>query len=853
MATADIGIRVFLEDAASAALFAISSQLGMLGVAAKTASGGFAGLSASIAGLAVIAGFVVSLFLFGAAIKYSVDQAMALQTSMFGVAVATHVPLAVAMAYTNQLMNLGAASIFSTQQIADGIGILGRAGFTLQDIMGKTADGMHGIAAAGVALSIAIRTDAVQGFNILSQVMSAYQVPAKDALATADLLQFAFEHQTSTVAQFGAGLAQVTPIAHLMGVPLTEIVAALDVLGPAMKNTSTAGTAMRYTIAGLYQPTAAAQKAMVDLKLATIDAGGNFHSVFFDAQGKAVDFVQAIQILRDHLKGLSQEAQLNALRQLFSVRGGQGADILIQQIQKVMHYLDLLNKSHDNAGGAMSRWQQVMSTAEGAIQGFQTSIQDLGAAIGLQFFPMVTEIATKLNGFVSALRATVLANPAATAEFLKVGAAVSALGVALGIVLLFLLPITQPFMVFAAIIAGVVLGVIGLTLAIMAAIHWWQAFINSSNPVAAVLRAIWVTIVSMAKDIKDQFGSAWASILVSMQPLVPFLPMLRQLLIWLAIAIGVIIVGAILAVIAIFAAFAGALAQFIAGLASIASGVVQVFNGILLFLSAFWNNIIATFTGNEAVMTLSWGQMGQGLQMITSGMMAIIGGILQATLGSIVAAIGNFAQTFITFFRNLSAQLVGGSIWPDMLNLMLRLLVAALAQMVTATSTGVTRILAVIATLPGKIGAILTTLAGQMFTWGANAMTAFANGLASTIGAVISQVQKAAAAIAGLLAHKSPPPTGPLSNDDTWMPNMMKMFASGITQGTPMLQAAAGRAAGGIASGYYSPSTMLGGQGGGYGGNTTIPLVVDGRVLAEVVLNRMTGQLQMNGMGRSFR
>ena len=51
-----------------------------------------------------------------------------------------------------------------------------------------------------------------------------------------------------------------------------------------------------------------------------------------------------------------------------------------------------------------------------------------------------------------------------------------------------------------------------------------------------------------------------------------------------------------------------------------------------------------------------------------------------------------------------------------------------------------------------------------------------------------------------------------------------------------------------------TPSNQSGNaRGSGYGGNQTINLVVDGRVLTAVVLNNLTGQLQLNGAGRQFR
>src|SRR5260370_10010135 len=121
-------------------------------------------------------------------------------------------------------------------------------------------------------------------------------------------------------------------------------------------------------------------------------------------------------------------------------------------------------------------------------------------------------------------------------------------------------------------------------------------------------------------------------------------------------------------------------------------------------------------------------------------------------------------------------------------------------------------------------------------------MWQFAQGLASRAWAVVAQVQWAAQQIANML-HFSVPKEGPLSTADRWMPDMMKLFAEGIQSNTPMLQGAAARAAGGIASGY------TGGVVGGMDrcGTTTVNWTVDGRVLSQLVLNRSeehTSELQ---------
>lgn len=76
-----------------------------------------------------------------------------------------------------------------------------------------------------------------------------------------------------------------------------------------------------------------------------------------------------------------------------------------------------------------------------------------------------------------------------------------------------------------------------------------------------------------------------------------------------------------------------------------------------------------------------------------------------------------------------------------------------------------------------------TTLGGmsaEAQAWGADMMTSFASGLSAGYnGSVLPTALTIAAGLAGLFAH-SEPKVGPLSNDSTWMPDMMESFATGI-------------------------------------------------------------------------
>jgi TP901 family phage tail tape measure protein len=550
--SAEIGIRIFLDDSASAGLYGLNALLNQLGYAALAASAAFGGMSGALAGVGVVLGLAGAFVLFSDAIKFSVQAASDLQAAMYQIAVATHVPMSVAMQYVGTLMNLGSTSTFTSAQIAQGIAQLGRAGYSISQIFdtmaqsgagfvdegGKMVPVMSSMAQAGIALAEATGSSAVDGFRMLAQVMAAYQMQADQALMTANLLQFGFEHQRSSVSDFASGLSHVTPIAATFGVSLQDVIAALDTVGPAMNSTAQAGTALYYLIARLYAPTAAGQKEMIALGLATETAGGQFKSVFYDAQGHLVDFTTALQILAQKILSLPPAQQIQALTTIFSVRGGQGADIMIQQLQKYLGYLHQLQATQNNANGVMSRWQQIMNTIGGASAGLSTSITDLAATVGMQLAPYIVMALQGLNNFISTIRNLALTTPQAASTFLLFGAALSGVGFIVGIVLLAVAGIGTTFLLMGAIILGTIAGVVGLSLALTALyIH-----LGGVNGILARLHAI-LPIVQTALAAIGVVGAI--AIGVWLAPM--FLTGLQVVVILAALGVGYAALGVVMA------------------------------------------------------------------------------------------------------------------------------------------------------------------------------------------------------------------------------------------------------------------------------------------------------------------
>lgn len=169
-----------------------------------------------------------------------------------------------------------------------------------------------------------------------------------------------------------------------------------------------------------------------------------------------------------------------------------------------------------------------------------------------------------------------------------------------------------------------------------------------------------------------------------------------------------------------------------------------------------------------------------------------------------------------------------------------------------------------ISTLIGDFGDWLSSLPGKLYQWAVDAIGSFIQGLWDKVGGVNGPLGWLSQQIANFLQH-STPKMGPLAGDDQWMPHMVNMWADQLRAGVPLIT----RAAQGLAStlvtntglpqisnpvsSSISGGSLWGGTGGRYGGAQTFNLVLDGKIIAQYVMNDLTGQLQLNGTGRMWR
>lgn len=148
-------------------------------------------------------------------------------------------------------------------------------------------------------------------------------------------------------------------------------------------------------------------------------------------------------------------------------------------------------------------------------------------------------------------------------------------------------------------------------------------------------------------------------------------------------------------------------------------------------------------------------------------------------------------------------------------------------SMVNGVKFAIQKIPGIFSDIFGRVRNFVTSLPGEALRWGRDIIDGIADGIRGAIGKVTSAVKGVADKIRSFL-HFSEPDVGPLSDFHTYMPDMMSGLASGIKAGIPMLQKAAGLAAGAISGGLDGTITtdgIVGASSGSYysqgSGNTT--------------------------------
>lgn len=650
-------------------------------------------------------------------------------------------------------------SIYSTNEVADGIVELGKAGESAEVIVGGLGEAIINL---GQAADIGFQ----EASQIMVSTMSQFDIAASDAVATADRLSGTANASIIEMKDLGVTMKYAGGVAHALGGNLDDLTTAIALLGNAGVKGSQAGTSLRQMMVSLNGSTKPAKAAMKELGIITADGSNQF----FDMQGNIKPLPQVFQVLQDSLKGYSKQQQTAYLRTIFNNRALTAAAILTKEgaagfkemngeIAKTTA-ADVAAKRLDNLAGDIEILKGNVETfllqAGTPFQDFlRTIVQTLTkviiafgkldkstqsailwtvaiggafllvAGIGLMFMGFIINLIVNIFRLRDAM--IVLRGAMAAGEFTKFNTIISTLGKIL----------TSPIRLIG-LLAGAIWGAVTATWA------WTVALL--ANPITWVvlavvaLIAVFVLLYTKSETVRNALNSLWDSIVSGASAAWAWLQKLPAAIGGFFTTLGpkllAGITSAFTALGAWFAKLPGLIAQGLAAL----PGLIAKFIGTLI--GWFIKLPVLAWVGILGLITV----VANGLASLLPTIAGWVGFAIGFILGFFVRLVILSIQGMINF---------GLAIWNGLVSLLTMIMVWGIQAAIAFVQWLINLPAAIAAGLAALSTAFVTWLVGLIAWVVANAPKigqAIVNGIKALPGLVMSIISRLPAIIAGLVS-----------------------------------------------------------------------------------------------------
>lgn len=278
--------------------------------------------------------------------------------------------------------DLGASTKFSALEVAAAQTELGKAGMTVQQIIG-------GALPASLALAAAGNMDLAAAAKTVSDSMGVFGLKASAATSIADAMATAANITTADVADFSSGMENAGATSRMAGMSFLDTMTALTVLAKAGTKGAEAGTNVKSFLTNIATPSTKAQAAMDKLGIS-----------FFDAGGKIKSLGAISNMLRTRLAGQTKEQNLNTAATIAGSYGAKTFAALMNSTPaKIAGYEAALAKS-----GTAAKVAGVMNDNLAAkVEQMMGSLQSLAITVGEVLIPPLSFVAEKVAAFAARL------------------------------------------------------------------------------------------------------------------------------------------------------------------------------------------------------------------------------------------------------------------------------------------------------------------------------------------------------------------------------------------------------------------------------------------------------------------
>lgn len=263
--------------------------------------------------------------------------------------------------------DLGAQTMFTSQEIADGVKYMAMAGQSTTEIYNNLG---AAVALAGATMS---RIEGKGGSaDIMTNIMKGFNIEAteKNSMRVADILTAAVTGANTDLHDLHEGMKYAVSTASTLGGSIEEVAAALMMLGNAGIQGSMAGVALENTYRYIARAAAEGKENRQGKALAAL---GLHPNDIKDSNGQLLSLAGILELIgtrfdqmaeTDRTKGLSTVFGYNVMADLVNVRGNRAALKLAQNMKDYRTFIDDLTYNSD--GRAVTNMADMMDTLEGS-------------------------------------------------------------------------------------------------------------------------------------------------------------------------------------------------------------------------------------------------------------------------------------------------------------------------------------------------------------------------------------------------------------------------------------------------------------------------------------------------------
>ena len=272
---------------------------------------------------------------------------------------------------------LGAKTIFTQQEIAEGMQWLGQNGQKAEAII-RNMEAVTNLATVG---NLGLADSA----RIVSSAMNQFQLNAGDATRVVDAMNRVALTSGATIESYGKTLEYVGGVAHNLNIPIEEVGVAVGILGKNAIIGSRAGTSLRAVLNRLTTGTGQAGKAINQYGLETAVA-----------QIKSGHLTEGLKMMADKFDTLSDSEKQNAA---YMLAGATGMNALLAIMNQGREGIERYNEELNKTASCEKTAAEYMKTLQGQMNIFANNCLRMAIALKDGLEKPLTAIMTTFNNF----------------------------------------------------------------------------------------------------------------------------------------------------------------------------------------------------------------------------------------------------------------------------------------------------------------------------------------------------------------------------------------------------------------------------------------------------------------------